>query len=142
MASIYPFVQDNVYAGQKQKLKIKKFIWITVGEGAVESISDYEVTVDGQVDVVAYKGDLRIQLQLLDGDPDSMAGPCILHLNSHTDEDATYRVNNGALTVSAAFGDKQQNVSISRYDQGSMTKCDLSGYLSISAYLQSLSQEE
>lgn len=137
MTTIYPFVTEDAYPGQKLRLKIKKVIWLTVGEGAIESISDYEVTVDGQINVVAYKGDLRIQLQLLDEDPDAKSGPCILHLNSHTDENATYKVSNGALVVSAAFGDKEQTVGISRFDHGSMTKCDLSGYMNVSAFLES-----
>ena len=137
MTTIYPFVAEGAYSGQKVKLKIKKIIWVTVGEGAVETISDYKVIVDGQINVVAYKGDLRIQLHLHDEDPDAKAGPCVLHLNSHTDENATYKVSNGALVISAAFGDKKQTVGISRFNNGSMTKCDLSGYISVSAFLDS-----
>ena len=136
MASILQFVADGGYPGQKQKLKIKKFIWLTVGNGVVESLSDYEVTVDGKIDILTYKGDLRIQLHLLDEDLDAVSGPCILHLNSHTDENSTYEVNNGALVVSAAFGDKQQTVSIAPYNNGSMTECSLSGYINIGAYLE------
>ncbi|MCP4166816.1 MAG: hypothetical protein GY759_13115, partial [Chloroflexi bacterium] len=60
MASIVKFVADGAYAGQQQELKIKKFIWLTVGSGEVVSLSDYEVTVDGKVDVFTYKGDLKI----------------------------------------------------------------------------------
>jgi hypothetical protein len=136
VASILQFVADGGYPGQKQTLKVKKFIWLTVGSGVVESLSDYEVTVDGKVDIFTYKGDLRIQLQLLDEDADALSGPCVLHLNAHTDEHSTYRVDNGALVVSAAFGDKRQTVSISPYNNGSMTECNLSGYIDVSAYLE------
>ena len=136
MANILQFVADGGYPGQKQKLKIKKFIWLTVGDGVVETLSDYEVTVDGKVDILTYKGDLRIQLHLLDEDPDAVSGPCVLHLNSHTDENSTYRVTDGALVVSAAFGDKKQTVGIAPYNNGSMTECNLSGYINVSAYLE------
>ncbi len=136
MASIIQFVADGAYAGQQQELKIKKFIWLTVGSGEVVSLSDYEVTVDGKVDVLTYKGDLKIQLQLLDEDPDAESGPCVLNLNAHTDENASYVVKNGALRVSAAFADKKQSISISKYNGGAMTECNLSGYLDVSAYLQ------
>jgi hypothetical protein len=136
MASILPYVSPGAVPGQKLRLKIKKFVWLTVGDGELESLSDYEVTVDGTVDVMVYKGDLRIQVLLLDKDPEADSGPCILNLNSHSDENATYQVNNGAIVISAAFGDKKQQIAISRYNKGSMTECNLSGYLDIGAYLE------
>jgi len=139
MASILPYVSPGAVPGQKLKLKIKKFVWLTVGDGVLESLSDYEVAVDGTVDVMVYKGDLTIKVHLLDEDPDADSGPCVLHLNSHSDENATYEVKNGALVVSAAFGDKKQGIAISRYNKGSMTECNLSGYLDIGAYLEAQS---
>ena len=33
-------------------------------------------------------------------------------------------------------GDKKQEIAISRYNRGSMTACNLSGYLDIGAYLE------
>ena len=138
MASILPYVSSGAVPGQKLKLKIKKFVWLTVGDGVLESLSDYKVAVSGTVDVMVYKGDLKIQVHLLDEEPDAISGPCILNLNSHSDQNATYQVQNGALVVSAAFGDKKQRISISSYDNGSMTECNLSGYLDIGAYLEAV----
>jgi len=136
MASILPYVSTGAVPGQKLKLKIKKFVWLTVGDGVLESLSDYEVAVNGTVDVMVYKGDLNIKVHLLDEDPGADSGPCVLNLNSHSDENANYQVKNGALVVSAAFGDKKQEIAISRYNKGSMTECNLSGYLDIGAYLE------
>ena len=135
MATFYPFVSDGAHSGQKAQLKTKAIIWLNVGSGEVITLSDYEVDIDGTVDLKFYKGDLKIHLVLLDQDAQAVAGPASLQLNSHLDEKASYTVSNGAMTVAATLSGKSQKISLSRHN-GGMTECKLDGYLSLTAYLE------
>lgn len=136
MATIYPYISEGAYAGQKAQLKVHQFVWLPVGKGEVRALSDFEVDIAGQVNLVVYKGDLRIYLQLVDRDTDAAAGPCRLQLNSHVDEKASYRAQDGVLTVSAAMEGKAATVSLSRHDHGHMTRCEMTGFLDITAYVE------
>ena len=136
MATLYPYISEGAHAGQKAQLKAHKFVWIPVGKGTVAALSDFEVDIDGRVQLVVYNGDLRIRLQLLDEDPEAVSGPCILQLNAHVDDKASYQVDDGALTVSAAIADKQATVSLSRCDDGEQTECIMTGYLDITVHLE------
>lgn len=136
MATLYPYITEGAHAGQPAQMKIHKVMWLPVGSGTVKALSDYEVDIDGQVDLVVYKGDLRIFLQLLDKDETATAGPCRLQLNSHVDEQASYKVEQDVLTVSAAMKGKAATVSLSRENHGKLTKCQLTGFLDITTYLE------
>ncbi len=136
MATLFPYISEGAQAGQRAQMRIRKLIWLTVGHGTVAALSDFEVDINGRVELIVYKGDLRIHLILLDQDPEALSGPCILHLNAHVDEKASYRVSNGALTVSAAIAGKKATVSLSRHENGKMTECELTGFLDITVYLE------
>ncbi len=136
MATLFPYISEGAHAGEKASLKIRKFVWVPVGHGEVAALSDYEVDIAGKLQLVVYNGDLRIHLLLLDQDPAASEGPCELHLNSHVDDKASYRVHDGALTVSAAMGGKAATVSLSRHEKGKMTECKLTGFLDITVYLE------
>jgi hypothetical protein len=136
MATLYPYITEGAHAGQPAQMKIHKVMWLPVGSGTVKALSDYEVDIDGQVDLIVYKGDLRIFLQLLDQDKNATAGPCRLQLNSHVDEQASYKVDQDVLTVSAAMKGKAATVSLSRENHGKLTKCQLTGFLDITTYLE------
>jgi hypothetical protein len=136
MATIPPFVSEGAQAGQAAEMKIHKLMWFTVGNGQVTALSDYIVDIDGQIDIVVYKGNLRIRMDLLDQDPAATSGPCRLQLNAHVDENASYAVKNGALTVSATIKEKSATVSLSRDDGGKKTKCVLTGFLDITCWLE------
>lgn len=134
MATFFPFVSEGAHSGQKAQLKTRAIIWLNVGSGEVKTLSDYEVDIDGTVDLKFYKGDLKIHLLLKDQDARATSGPARLQLNSHVDENASYAVSDGAMTVSATLSGKSQKISLSRHNDG-MTECKLDGYLSLTAYL-------
>lgn len=136
MASLYPFIAEDAHPGQKVDLKIRKFIWKSVGRGDVLALSDYEVNIAGRLSIIVYSGDLNIHLQLLDMDDIAIQGPCVLRINSHTDEQAKYRVEKGELAVSADFGGKTAGIRLARDYDGKMTRCDLTGFFAVSAYLE------
>lgn len=136
MATIPPFVSEGAQAGQAAEMKIHKLIWLTVGSGKLLELSDYVVDIDGQIDIVVYKGNLHIRIDLLDQNAAGMAGPCRLQLNAHVDENASYAIKNGALTVSATIKEKSATVSLSRDNDGTKTKCVLTGFLDITCYLE------
>ena len=136
MATIPPFVSEGAEAGNEVDMKVHKIMWLSVGHGKVLTLSDYEVDVDGHIDIVVYKGNLRIHMELLDQDPHAAAGPCRLGLNAHVDEKATYKVDGDVLTVSATIKGESATVSLSRDDDRKKTKCVLTGYLDITAYLE------
>jgi len=117
-------------------MKIRKFVWIPVGKGQLLALSAYDVDIDGVVDLVIYKGNLRIRLNLLDQDAEATAGPCRLQLNAHVDENASYQVENGCLAVSATIKEKAATVTLSRDNGGKLTKCVMTGFLDITTYLQ------
>ena len=75
MATVYPYISENAQTGQKASLKIHQFVWLPVGQGEVRQVSDYAIDIAGEVNIVVYKGDLRIYLQLLDQDPTAASGP-------------------------------------------------------------------
>jgi hypothetical protein len=135
MATIPPFVSDGAQAGQAAEMKIHKLMWLTVGNGQLQELSDYLVDIDGLIDIVVYKGNLRIRLELLDQDAAATAGPCRLQLNAHVDDNASYAVKNDALTVSATMKGKSATVSLSR-DDGKKTKCVMTGFLDITCWLE------
>jgi hypothetical protein len=136
MATIPPFVSEGAQAGQAAEMKIHKLMWLTVGNGKLLELADYVVDIDGQIDIVVYKGNLHIRIDLLDQDSAAVSGPCRLQLNAHVDENASYEVKNGALTVSATIKQKSATVGLSRDDHGKKTKCDLTGFLDITCWLE------
>ena len=136
MATIPPFVAKNAYVGQKQTVKTKKFVWIPVGSGIVTEFSDYQVTLEGQIDVVIYRGDLTICMKLTDNDPRATAGSCILQLNALTDEQARYEVKNNTLTIYATLSGVQQNISINRVNNGAQTAVRLFGKVNETVHLE------
>lgn len=135
MATVYPYVSEGAHAGQKAQLKIHQLVWLPVGDGEVRALSDFEVDIAGEVNLVVYKGNLRVYLQLLDQDGDATSGPCRLQLNSYVDEKASYRAQDGVLAVSAAMAGKAATVNLSRHDHGNMTRCEMTGFLDITAYV-------
>jgi hypothetical protein len=136
MATIPPYVSEGAQAGQAAEMKIHKLMWLTVGNGKLLELADFVVDIDGQIDIVIYKGNLHICIELLDHDADAEAGPCRLQLNAHVDENATYQVKDGALTVSATIKEKSATVSLSRDNDGTKTKCVMTGFLDITCYLE------
>jgi hypothetical protein len=136
MAVIPPYGAKGTHAGQAVTVKARKFIWLPVGQGTVQSFSDYDVKVAGSINILGFNGMLNINLQLLDREPAATTGPCILHLNSHVDKNATYQAHNGTLTVKANFGAKKQSITILPRDNGRSTECQLSGYVSETVQLE------
>lgn len=135
MAKITPYVANNVYVGQDIAVKIKKLVWMTVGKGSVMDFSDQEVNIAGKIKFMGYNGDLNIHLRLLDGDDGALSGPCRLRLNSHVDENASYRANRESLTVFAMLGSRKQNITILPTNNGTQTECKLSGYINETVHL-------
>ncbi len=136
MATLYPYISEGARAGQPAQMKIRALVWIPAGHGRLVALSDFEVNIEGQVDLVMYTGDLRVHLQLLDEDKDAVAGPCRLQLNSHVDENASYQVEQASLNVSAVLSGKVATVGLSRTNPGKMTKVQLTGFLDITTYLE------
>lgn len=136
MAALYPYIAADARAGQRVRLKLHEILWKSVGQGDILALSDYEVDLAGHLSLIAYSGDLRIHLSLLDEDETAEAGPCMLRLNSHVDEEAVYRVIDDVLSVAADFDGKRAGIRLSRDRGGRMTRCELAGYLGITAYLE------
>lgn len=136
MAAISQFVAKGTHAGQQVSVKVKKFVWLTVGQGRVESYSDFDVDIAGKVSILGYNGDLNITLEMLDKSREAASGPCKLRLNTHTDEAARYQARNGVLTVTAVFGNKTQTISLSPTNNGTQTKCQLVGHLTETVHLE------
>lgn len=136
MATIPPYVSEGAAAGQAAEMKIHKLMWLTVGSGKLLELSDFVVDIDGQIDIVVYKGNLHIRIDLLDQDGEANAGPCRLQLNAYVDENASYQVKDGALTVSATIKEKSATVGLSRDDHGKKTRCVMTGFLDITCYLE------
>jgi hypothetical protein len=136
MATIPPYVSEGAQAGQAAEMKIHKLMWFTVGNGKLLELADYVVDIDGQIDIVVYKGNLHIRIELLDQDPSAASGPCRLQLNAHVDENASYEVKNGSFTVSATIKQKSATVGLSRDDGGQKTKCAMTGFLDITCWLE------
>ena len=108
MAKITPYVAKGVHIGQKIDVKVKKVVWLKVGQGTVQVLSDQEVNIAGQIKVPGYNGDLNIHLKLDGQGPTADQGSCCLQLNSHTDEEARYRTSSKGLTVYAVLGGKNK----------------------------------
>lgn len=129
MANIVDFVANGAYVGQTIEVKAKKFVWVKVGQGNVTALSENEVSIEGQISILGYSGDLNIKLNLTDGDPTANKGPCVLQLNTLTDENAKYEAANGMLTVYAVLSDTEQNISILQCNNGEQTECKLFGHV-------------
>lgn len=135
MAKIQPFVAKGTYVGQKVPVKVKKFVWLQVGNGAVKIFNDYEVQIEGTIKVLGYDGPLNIHLKLLDEDPASKKGPCCLQLNTLKDENARYTSTGKMLTVYAVLGDAKQNIHIRRVEKDKQTECELFGHINETVHL-------
>ena len=136
MAIISPYVAQNLAGGSDIDLRVRKLIWLSVGNGVLKSLSEYEVAVNGKISFLGFRGELNVLIQLLDQDPGANSGPCIMELNIHRDENATYVANNGTLTVDAVLGGEKQRINLSRFDKGRQTMCHLVGYVNETAYLK------
>ncbi|MCA9950607.1 MAG: hypothetical protein KDE48_13240 [Anaerolineales bacterium] len=135
MATIQPYVAKGTQVNQKIELKAKKVVWITAGRGIVSAISDYVVAVDGKISILGYNGDLNIHLRLTDENASATSGPCVLQLNTLTDENATYKVGHDTLTVYAVLGGEKQNISILRCNKDEQTECKLFGHVNETVHL-------
>ena len=129
MANIVDYVANGAYAGQTIEVKAKKFVWVKVGQGTVTALSDHEVSIEGQISILGYTGDLNIKLNLSDEDQAASKGPCILQLNTLIDENANYEAAKNTLTVYAVLGGEQQNISILQCNNGEQTECKLFGHV-------------
>ena len=135
MATIQPYVAKGTQVNQKIEVKAKKVVWITAGRGIVSAISDYVVAVDGKISILGYNGDLNIHLRLTDENASATSGPCVLQLNTLTDENATYKVGHDTLTVYAVLGGEKQNISILRCNKDEQTECKLFGHVNETVHL-------
>lgn len=129
MANILDYVANNAYAGQPVEVKAKKFVWVKVGQGTVSALTEQEVTLDGQISILGYMGNLTIQLNLNDGKGGPPDDSCRLQLNKYVDEQARYEAADGSLTVYAILGDKEQNITIQPCNNGEQTECKLFGHV-------------
>jgi hypothetical protein len=135
MATITPYVPNGVRAGQKIDVKVKKVVWLKVGQGTVKILSPAEVNIAGKINVLGYNGDLNIHLKLDGADPAANRGNCCLQLNSHKDEEARYTSTKKMLSVYAVLGGKKQNISIKRIEGGTQTECQLFGHINQTVHL-------
>jgi len=101
----------------------------------VKNYSDHEVGIAGKISILGYSGDLNIHLQLTDKNSAAASGPCILQLNTHTDENAKYETTKNMLTVYAVLGGKEQNISILQCNNGEQTECKLFGHVNETVHL-------
>lgn len=135
MGTITPYVAKGVHIGQKIDVKVKKVVWLKVGQGTVKILSDKEVNIAGKIKVLGYDGDLNIHLKLDGQGPTADRGNCCLQLNSHTDEEARYRSTSKALSVYAVLGGKKQNIIIRRIEKDTQTECELFGHINETVHL-------
>ena len=136
MALITHYVAKDTHKGQKVEVKAKKVVWIGVGKGKVTAVSNHDVGIAGQISILGYNGDLNIYLRLNNNeDASAQKGPCLLQLNSLTDENAHYEAANGVMTVYAMLGGKEQNISISPCNNGEQTECKLFGHVNETVHL-------
>ena len=135
MASLADFVATKTYEGQEIEVKAHKVVWVNVGQGKVAKYSDHEVNIAGSISILGFNGDLNIHLQLTDKNPAATNGPCTLQLNSFTDENARYETEKDTLTVYAVLGEKEQNISILRCNDGEQTECKLFGHVNQTVHL-------
>jgi len=136
MTVITPYISEGVQAGQPVALKIQKIRWRTVGTGQLKTLSDYELEVDGRIELPVYKGDLNIHIELADKDVAATSGPCSLQLNSYGDDEAEYSADDDGLTISAQISEKAVQISLSRFPHDNMTECTISGPLDLTAYIE------
>ena len=85
MATITPYVSQGVQAGQPVELKTHEIFWRTIGHGTAKTVSEFELEIEGRVELPIYKGDLLIKGSLLDLDETAAAGSCSLRINSLSD---------------------------------------------------------
>jgi hypothetical protein len=135
MATITPYIAKGTTVGQKIGVKVHKFAWFKVGNGAVEILSDQEVKIGGKIKFMGYDGDLTIHLKLDGEDSTAVQGQCCLQLNSHKDEGAKYLASNKMLTIHAVLGGRKQSINIQRVEKGTQTECKLFGHINETVHL-------
>ena len=139
MTVITPYISEGVQAGQLVELKIQKIRWRTVGIGHLKTLSEYELEVDGRIELPVYKGDLNIHIELSDKDVAATSGPCSLQLNSYGDDEAIYNVDEGGLIITAQINGKNVQIKLLRFARDNMTECTISGPLNLTAYIEPIS---
>ncbi len=135
MAKISPYISEGLQVGQPAELKIHTFRWRTVGSGKIMALSDYELELDGRVELNVYKGDLKIHLALLDQDAAATTGPCKIEANALVDEAATYSTDGEDLTITANLDGQDVKVVVSRSGNKNMTECKVSSPIHLTAYV-------
>lgn len=135
MATVTPYISEGVQAGQKVALKIHGIRWRTVGQSQLKTVSDFEIVIDGRVELAVYEGDVHIRIALPDQDAAAIKGPCSLQLNTYKDDAATYRSHNGSLTIVTHINGKEAQFKLSRFQQDNMTECVVSGPIDLTAYI-------
>lgn len=136
MATITHYVSQGIQAGQPLALKTHRVFWRTVGRGTANAVSDFEMEVDGRVELKVYQGDLQIHIALLDQDEAATAGPCLLRVNSLSDDKASYRTHGDGLTISAVMSGKEVQVRFSRSQPNNMTECKVSAPYDLTVYIE------
>lgn len=136
MAAIFPYISENLHAGQSVDLKLHLIRWRKVGHGQLKTVSDFELEIAGRIDLSIYRGDIQVQIVLLDQDDASNSGPCSLQLNEFGDDKASYSAKGGVMTISAVIGGSDVNIKLSRFGRDNMTECRVSGALDLAAYIE------
>lgn len=136
MATVTPYISEGVQAGQKVALKIRGVRMRKVGHGQLKTVSDFEIVIDGHVELAVYEGDVQIRIALPDPDEAASNGPCSLYLNTFNDDAATYRSHDGSLTIVTHIDGNEVQFKLSRLKQDNMTECVVSGPIDLTAYIE------
>lgn len=126
MARLTPFIAKDAHVGQQLNIWAKIVFFVQVGNGTVKAVGDFDLSFDGRIDTIFYKGDLRIGLELLDHDPNSATGPCQVLINGARG-DGSYTVEGEALRMDVRFREKQQSLLVRAINDGRETEIVLWG---------------
>lgn len=135
MATIVDYVAYGTHSGLKETIWLQVVFFYNVGSGQIEEYGTFNLSFQGHIDCIFYKGPLNLSLDLTDKNPGAHSGPCSVSVNGIKDPNAKYHVDNSKLSVDCNLSGNKQTITLYRIYEGKQTQIDLTGKISCAVHL-------
>ena len=112
MAKIRTFFGPDT-SGKDNRIQVQTLFWITVGSGKYVTFEDYRGHFMGHFSILGiFQGNVDLDVELLDHNPDSRQGPCMINKYK-----GTYEVKVDELPIDIEYPGNPYH-SVIKHDDG------------------------
>jgi hypothetical protein len=105
------------YTDGRQNRVLMYRLSLNIGDGKFTKFTEYAAQFSGKITKFA-PGPISLELDLLDQNPNSQSGPCMVSFNGIRDNAATYSVSGAELDITARLGGKSGTIAAEAWQGG------------------------